>query len=380
METHNILVFIPNDSRAGGSDEVLFQIARYYTQKNANVYVLFLTKIRFGDWQELEKFPNVQFYSNRSLRELYGVIPTLINVFRLRKILFDYVFSSNPHTADFLGQLRMFGILKTKFLIGREHCSVFLRFSGRKLCMYNLHYHLGYRALNCLICQSKEMKAQFIEGVPSIARKINPTVIPNPVNLAEMREKGSKEMDYPYSFQNRTIVSAGRFVKEKGFDLLIEAFYLLQKDETFHDVRLLILGDGPDRAILESSIKQKGLHEVVFLPGMSKNIYPYFKRATLCVISSRIEGFPNVLLQMMSQCDNIVSTSCAGDIDQIKGLLTCAPYSAEALHQSIKRALESKKSAKNRQLFDQELERRSIANFITNIEAAVTDEILNTVG
>ena len=55
----NILVFIPNDSRVGGSDEVLFQIANYYASHGADVYILFLTKIRFGDWQVLEGLPNV---------------------------------------------------------------------------------------------------------------------------------------------------------------------------------------------------------------------------------------------------------------------------------------------------------------------------------
>lgn len=367
----NILVFIPNDSRAGGSDEVLFQIANHYASHGANVYILFLTKIRFGDWQVLEGLPNVHFYSNSSSRELGGVFPSLVNVFRLRRIRFDYVFTSNPHTASFLGLLRMVGVLKTKHFIGRETSSVFLRFTGRELRSYKLHHHLGYRALDCLICQTEEMKQQFIEGTPSIARKVNPVVIPNPVNTSEMKAKALKALDFSIPCQGRLVVSAGRFINEKGFDLLIEAFDRLQKEVAFQDVTLLILGDGTGRQNLESMVKQRGLQAKVLLPGMSKNVYPYFRRATLCVISSRMEGFPNVLLQMMSQCDNVVSTVCAGEIDQIAGLITCEPNNVDALYQAIRHALETEDTAKNRPLFDQELEHRSIDNFIANIELAV---------
>ena len=166
-------------------------------------------------------------------------------------------------------------------------------------------------------------------------------------------------------------MSAGRFINEKGFDLLIEAFDRLQREAAFQDVKLLILGDGAGRQTLESMVKQRRLQSKVLLPGMSENVYPYFKRATLCVISSRMEGFPNVLLQMMSQCDNVVSTVCAGEIDQIAGLITCEPNNVDALYQAIKHALETKDTAKNRPLFDQELEYRSIDNFITSIELAV---------
>lgn len=367
----NVLVFIPNDSRAGGSDEVLFQIAKHYAEKGANVYVLFLTRMRFGDWSELEKLPNVHFYHNNSGRELGGVIPSLRNVFRLQHINFDYVYASNPHTISFLGILKITGVIKTKHFVGREMTSVFLRFSGRRLWPFRIHHSLGYRALDCLVCQSEEMKQQFIKGTPSIAKLVHPTVVPNPVNRREMDERSNQGQDFTVSFENQTIVSAGRFITEKGFDLLIEAYDKLRKDEHYGDVQLLILGDGTERETLEKIVNDKGLEGKVLMPGMSKNVYPYFKRATACVVSSRIEGFPNVLLQMMSQCNRVVSTTCAGGVDQIEGLITCQPDSSEALYHAIKQSFEMKDSSKNRELFDQELQSRNIDNFVAKIEAAV---------
>ena len=86
-----------------------------------------------------------------------------------------------------------------------------------------------------------------------------------------------------------------------------------------------------------------------------------------------MEGFPNVLLQMMSQCDNVVSTICAGGIDQIAGLITCEPNNVDALYQAIKLSLETEDTAKNRPLFDQELESRSISSFIAKIELAASN-------
>jgi trehalose-6-phosphate synthase len=110
------------------------------------------------------------------------------------------------------------------------------------------------------------------------------------------------------------------------------------------------------------------LEEDVILPGMVENVYPYFKNARMCVVSSRIEGFPNVLLQMMSQNEKVVSTLCAGDIDKLEGVFTCKPNDEDDLLRAMAACLEADTS-ENRELFDRELQDRSIDKFIERVKS-----------
>jgi len=109
------------------------------------------------------------------------------------------------------------------------------------------------------------------------------------------------------------------------------------------------------------------LESSVFLPGFVQNVYPFFKYAKVCVVSSRIEGFPNVLLQMMSQNNNVVATKCAGGIAEINGLFLAETNSIESLELAINSCLAADNSV-NEKAFKQNLEERSIDNCIKRIE------------
>jgi glycosyltransferase involved in cell wall biosynthesis len=80
-------------------------------------------------------------------------------------------------------------------------------------------------------------------------------------------------------------------------------------------------------------------------------------------VSSRIEGFPNVLLQMMSQSNNVVSTKCAGEISNIEGIFTCETNDADALKTAMEKGLSN--VIDHRTLhFNKYIALRSIDNFV----------------
>lgn len=360
----NILISLPNDCRMGGSDEVLFQIAQSYAQRGDQVYVLFITKIRFGDWDILRKFVNVKLIDTEGYRERYGLCRYIYNICAMRTIRFDYVYISNYHIAGLFGRLRRLRLLNTRYLIAREMTSCFLRFRGHKLRRIRLYHRLGYQALDLLICQTDDMKRQFQAGAPKLANKIRIETVHNPINKTEINEKSAQA---PFGLEQHSeyIVAAGRLVEEKGWDVLIKSFARLHTLSPHF--RLIILGEGRIRYELETLIRSLDLESVVSLPGRVDNVYPYFKRAHMCVVSSRIEGFPNVLLQMMSQCDRVVSTLCAGGIDKIRGLVTCKPEDENALLEAMQYAISMPING-IREAFDQELSSRSIERFIAQCE------------
>jgi glycosyltransferase involved in cell wall biosynthesis len=129
----------------------------------------------------------------------------------------------------------------------------------------------------------------------------------------------------------------------KGYDVLINAFGGLSASDP--ELNLLILGDGPARPQLEALVRELGLAGRVHLPGRVANPVPYFRRAAACVIASRAEGFPNVLLEMMCVNARVVSTLCAGGIAELKGVVTCPPGDVAALTAALRRTLGASASA-----------------------------------
>ena len=83
--------------------------------------------------------------------------------------------------------------------------------------------------------------------------------------------------------------------EQKGFDLLLEAWHRLENEK--QDWHLKIVGDGPDKAKLESMIDTYNLHESVTLIPFQKNVIPLYQSASYYCLSSRFEGLPMVLLE-----------------------------------------------------------------------------------
>ena len=127
--------------------------------------------------------------------------------------------------------------------------------------------------------------------------------------------------------RGRTLVAAGRLERQKGFDLLIEAFGPVH--ERHPDWRLDIFGDGKLRAKLTALIAERGLEQVVRLRGLTRNLDAELATASVFVLSSRKEGLPMVLLEAMHAGLPVVSFDCPtgpADVvdDGINGLLVPA--------------------------------------------------------
>jgi glycosyltransferase involved in cell wall biosynthesis len=115
----------------------------------------------------------------------------------------------------------------------------------------------------------------------------------------------------------KLILAAGRLEPQKGFIHLIRAFGQLR--DVGEDWGLVILGEGPERAALESRVRALGLERRVFLPGPAGNMMDWYKRASLFVLTSLYEGFPNAVLEAMTAGVPVVSFDCdAGPRDMIR--------------------------------------------------------------
>lgn len=140
------------------------------------------------------------------------------------------------------------------------------------------------------------------------------------------------------------IVACGRLVTQKGFDVLLDAFALVRRRLP---ARLWLVGDGDLRAHLERHAVRIGVREAVWFAGFQTNPYAFMRAADVFALSSRWEGFGNVIVEAMAVGTPVVAADCPhgpGEIIQhgINGLLV-PPEDAEALAAAIGSVLDDRR-------------------------------------
>jgi glycosyltransferase involved in cell wall biosynthesis len=139
-------------------------------------------------------------------------------------------------------------------------------------------------------------------------------VIYNPAARGTARKAEASGADPWGGRQGKRIVSVGSLKAQKDHATLIRAFANVAQSL---DATLVILGEGPTRAELQSLIARLHLEQRVELHGFVLDPYPWYERADLFVLSSRYEGFANVIVEAMECGLPIVSTACESGPSEI---------------------------------------------------------------
>ena len=108
----------------------------------------------------------------------------------------------------------------------------------------------------------------------------------------------------------------------------------------YNNIRLVILGDGEERKKLELSVKEKGLIDVVYMPGICTNVNEYLKNADIYVSASLTEGLPLSMLEAMASGLPIVTSDAGGSVDLVKSEINGIIYSKGEVN-ALKEALET---------------------------------------
>lgn len=171
-----------------------------------------------------------------------------------------------------------------------------------------------YPGADRIICVSQGI-AQDLAGITRLpASRFR--VIPNPVVTPEIYQLAEQEPEDPWLSSSgcSRILAAGRLTRQKGFDVLLQAFARVCSQQP---CRLIILGEGPLRPQLQKQIQDLGLKDLVQMPGFRANPYAYMARADLFVLSSRFEGSPNSLKEALALGTPVVATDCNSGPRQI---------------------------------------------------------------
>jgi glycosyltransferase involved in cell wall biosynthesis len=167
----------------------------------------------------------------------------------------------------------------------------------------------------------------------------------------DIRNKLEIKNNYPI------LVSVGRLVKAKGFDLLIEAVKDL-------DVNVIILGDGKEELYLKDLISKYDLKEKVFLLGFVDNVKEYIKSSDGVVISSRNEGFSYVFAETLCSKTPLISTDVADIKKFIPEELLIDQICSEKIEEKISYFLNNKDSLDLDEYYNNALNKLSFENMI----------------
>lgn len=226
-----------------------------------------------------------------------------------------------------------------------------------------------------IICICEDMKKGVIEQIPELESKLE--VIYNPFDIKKIKTRAS---DYSEIRENEKkllednyIIMVSRLDNiQKDFDTIIKAFKIV--NDKIKNIKLYLLGEGPDRNLIKNMIKEEKLENNIILLGVKKNPYPWIKNSKLLVHSSRYEGFGLVLVEALILKTLVISTNCKVgpreilDNGKYGSLVEVGDYNTMA--QEILELLQEK-SLKKENYFnniDKSIERFDKKNIIKQIE------------
>jgi len=298
MKKISILFILP-DLETGGAERIVTTIANHLPRSMFEPKIMLLRKE--GGYLEFLK-EDVEIIDLKTPRIRHSILPILKEI---RKRNPDIVFSGFGEVNAYLALFIKF-FPKIKF-IARE-TNVVSQHVTRKEIRFFYRFYNNY---DKIICQSDDMQNDLIENFKIKKEKL--IKINNPVDFEFIEEKlaiSEKPESFKGDFKN--IVAIGNLSSRKGFDNLLKVFSHLKNEK----ILLHILGDGKDKELLHQMKSDLGLKNIIF-HGPQKNPYQFLKFADLFTLSSRYEGFPNVLLEAGACGTYSLANNCKGGISEI---------------------------------------------------------------
>lgn len=281
-----ILFFTPNNS-AGGAERVMTLLSNEFSKKDD---IIFVTIENENDFYPL---------NNKIKRIKYGLtmkkMKTIKKFFMLPIVEIKRILNFNKTINENKPDV-VISFLFTTNIISSIVCKlnkIPLIISERNdpnkySFLKRLVMKVFYNNANAIVCQSNYAKEYALKNY-----KIKKcAVIPNPIT-----EDQYEKYDENLAKENK-IITVGRLVEQKNQKMLINAFNEIKNQ--CPEYKLYIYGEGYLKNDLSKMIKKLNLQNRVFLAGVEKDVIKHNRNATLFVLPSNFEGYPNVLIEAMA--------------------------------------------------------------------------------
>ena len=360
MEQRKVLIII-DSLKSGGAEKVLVGILKNLNYNKYSIDLLLINKIG----QHIDNIPKE--VNVLSLIDTLNREPSIIE-----RVRFRFFFNIPQIIKIILRKKYDVGIAflegdSTRILNELDNIRYKIAWVHTDVSKHNIVTRKNiYKNINKIICVSKNSRNKFLEKYEIDKAKVD--VIYNAIDIKEVCKLSN---EYKVNFDcNINIVSVGRLVEAKGFDLLIKACSELLNSGL--DIKLYIVGEGEERKKLERIINELGISNNIYLVGFKKNPYPYIKAADLCISSSRYEGFSLFLAESIILKKKIVATNTQGAIELLEGGklgLLCECNDINDIKRKLKSAiLDNNKKYENYRIIEDRIQSFNKDKIIEEIE------------
>jgi N-acetylgalactosamine-N,N'-diacetylbacillosaminyl-diphospho-undecaprenol 4-alpha-N-acetylgalactosaminyltransferase len=178
-----------------------------------------------------------------------------------------------------------------------SHSAIYRMFS-KFMVMYS------YKRADIILANSYAIQTDLVENFKI---KTPVRVIYNPVDLQLIKLHAAETPGFKFEENIFHFITVGNLRKEKNQLLLLQAFFILKN----LPCKLLIVGAGVMEEELRQKVKDLGLMDKIIFCGFDKNPFKYVSRSDCFVLSSNVEGFPNVLIEALACGKPVISTDCS---------------------------------------------------------------------
>ncbi len=363
-ETDVRLTLIISSLHMGGAPRVATMMANYWAQKGHLVTIVTYLPPAEDFFSLLPSIDRVAVGGVKPSPNL--IVAIAHNIHRLRLIR-NAIQASRPvvvisfmDTVNVLTILARFGLhipLIISERVDPRYYQIGRFWAGLRFLLYPF--------ADDLVVQTESVRQWALRLMPASKIHCIPNPVPEPPTLDKLERSEGKSI----------LLASGRFIHQKGFDILIRAFAKCAMEHPQWHLRI-VGGDGDQREPLEALVAALQLTDRVELRGKSTNILEEYANADLFVLPSRYEGFPNTLLEALTCGLPVIATDCpSGPAEIVRhgidGLLV-PPENVEALASALDELMsdDSKRARLAKQALDVR-ERFSLEKIMAQWEALI---------
>lgn len=297
-----LAVFVPS-LRGGGAERVMLTLAGSFSRRGYAVDLL----LPQATGPYLGQVAGGVRVVDLGVRRVLASLPRLVEYLRRQRPA--ALLSTLSHANMVALWARRIARAPTRVIVRESNTlSVNARFAPRRrqriIPLLARHY---YPWADAVVAVSDGVAEDLVREVGVPRERV--CVLPNPVITPELLALAKVPLPHPWFVPGAppVVLGVGRLARQKDFGLLIHAFARVRRARP---CRLVVLGEGSERAALERLAVERGVAADVQLPGFVDNPFQYMARAAVFVLSSAWEGMPAVLIQAMACGAPVVATDC----------------------------------------------------------------------
>lgn len=293
----------------GGLENGLVNLINNLPRENYSHAIICVTEAT--DFRHRIERPDVEIYEIQKQPgkdiAAYGRMWSVLRALKPR-----IVHTRNLPALDMLAPARLSGV--TRF-VHSEHGLDLIEITGKN-CKYNRLRSLSRVVVDRYVTVSADL-SEWLQGEIGVP-PTRITTIYNGVDTRRFSPEGPRHAVLPEGFATEdsiVIGTIGRLDPLKNQTALVEAFLavLAKRPELRARLRLVIVGDGPERGKIESALARAHASNLAWLPGFRDDTPQLYRSFDLFVLPSRREGISNTLLEAMASGIPVIATRVGGN-------------------------------------------------------------------